>query len=141
MKWIFESDAIDWNELSNLYRIAPLGDKPPEHLEVVFSNSLFKCFVFDDGKLIGAGRALADGADCAYLCDVAVHPDAQGSGLGSAIIDKLKELAAGHAKIILYAKPGTERFYQKLGFKRMRTAMAIFRDEERAVRVGLIEKH
>ena len=140
MEWLFDQDSIDWNELSSLYRVAPLGDKPPDRLKVVFSNSLFKCFVFDDGKLVGAGRALADGADCAYLCDVAVHPDAQGSGLGRAIISKLQELAAGHAKIILYARPGTERFYQKLGFKRMRTALAIFRDEERAVRTGLIEE-
>jgi ribosomal protein S18 acetylase RimI-like enzyme len=140
MQWQFEQDNIDWNELSELYRIAPLGNKPPERLEVVFTNSLYKCFVFDGGKLVGAGRALADGADCAYVCDVAVHPDAQGSGLGRAIICKLKGLAADHAKIILYAKPGTEPFYQKLGFKRMRTALAIFRDEGRAVQAGLIEE-
>ena len=140
MNWVFEQQGIDWTELCDLYRVAPLGDKPPEHLQLVFSNSLFKCFVYDEGKLVGAGRALADGADCAYVCDVAVHPDAQGCGLGSAIIDQLKELAAGHAKIILYAKPGTERFYQKLGFRRMRTALAIFRDEQRALRTGLIDE-
>lgn len=35
---------------------------------------MFKCFVFDGELLVGAGRAVADGIDCFYRCDVAVHP-------------------------------------------------------------------
>lgn len=140
MKWVFEQELINWDELSNLYRMAPLGDKKPDDLKVVFSNSMFKCFVFDNAMLVGAGRALADGADCSYLCDVAVHPDFQGFGLGKAIIIKLKQLSAGHKKIILYANPGKEGFYKELGFKGMRTAMAIFQNEEQAVRAGLVDE-
>lgn len=139
MQWLFEQSSVDWSELSRLYRIAPLGDKKPQDLQVAFSNSRYKCFVFDGGILVGAGRAVADGIDCSYLCDVAIHPDLQGRGLGTAIIGKLKELSAGHKKIILYANPGKEGFYRKLGFKRMRTAMAIFLDQERAIREGLVE--
>jgi ribosomal protein S18 acetylase RimI-like enzyme len=139
MQWRFEQSAIDWNELSNLYRIAPLGVKKPDDLKLAFSNSRYKCFLFEDGRLIGAGRALADGVDCSYLCDVAVHPDFQGRGLGKAIIEKLKELSAGHRKIILYANPGKEGFYKKLGFLHMRTAMAIFENRDQAIRGGLLE--
>ena len=139
MEWRFEHSSIDWNELSRLYRIAPLGDKKPEDLKVAFSNSMYKCFLFENGVLIGAGRGLADGVDCSYLCDVAVHPDFQGRGLGKAIIEKLKEMSAGHRKIILYANPGKEGFYKKLGFMRMRTAMAIFKDRERAIRDGVVD--
>ena len=138
MDWVLDQDRIDWNALSELYRIAPLGNKGAEHLKRVFANSMFKCFVFDDGRLVGAGRAVADGADTSYLCDIAVHPDFQGRGLGVAIVTRLKDLSAGHRKIILYANPGKEGFYEKLGFRRMRTAMAIFRDHEHAVRTGLI---
>lgn len=140
MKWVFDQDRVDWDELANLYRMAPLGDKKPDDLRTAFSNSLFKCFVLDRGALIAAGRALADGVDCAYLCDVAVHPSFQGFGLGSAIVTRLTELSAGHKKIILYANPGTEDFYSRLGFKRMRTAMAIFEREERAMAAGLLER-
>ena len=39
---------------------------------------------------------------------------------------------------ILYANPGKEPFYRKLGFMRMLTAMAIFRYQDRAVREGLV---
>ncbi len=139
MQWLFDQSSIDWVDLSNLYRIAPLGDRKPEDLKLAFSNSLYKCFALEDSLLIGAGRAVADGIDCAYLCDIAVHPDFQGRGFGTAIVSKLKELSAGHRKIILYTNPGKEGFYRKLGFRRMRTAMAIFQQEERAIREGLVE--
>ena len=124
--WVYAQDNIDWKDLSDLYRIAPLGEKKPENLETAFTNSMFKCFIFDKGKIIGVGRALADGIDCAYICDIAVNPNYQGIGLGKAIVAKLVALSEGHKKIILYANPGKEGFYKKLGFKKMNTAMAIF---------------
>ena len=40
MKWILEQKGINWDELSNLYKMAPLGDKKPDDLKVVFSNSM-----------------------------------------------------------------------------------------------------
>lgn len=139
-EWVMDDGAVDWEELSALYRVAPLGDKPPESLRKVFGNSMFKCFVYVDGRLVGAGRVLADGLDTAYIADVAVHPDRQGKGLGSAIISQLVELAAGHKKVLLYANPGTQDFYSKLGFLRMNTAMAIWRDRAGAIRTGLISE-
>lgn len=140
MKWTFDQNEVNWDELSKLYKIAPLGDKKPEDLQLAFSNSRYKCFVFENDALVGVGRALADGVDCSYICDVAVHPRCQGLGLGKAIISKLKELSADHRKIILYANPGKEGFYKKLGFKRMITAMAVFKNEEQALVSGLIEE-
>ena len=140
MQWVHDDSRTDWKELSELYRVAPLGNKSAEHLKHVYANSMFKCFVFDGGRLVSAGRAVADGRDTSYLCDIAVHPDYQGRGLGVALVEKLKELSAGHRKTILYANPGKEGFYAKLGFRRMRTAMAIFRDRDYAVRTGLVEE-
>lgn len=140
MRWMFDQESVDWDELSNLYKIAPLGQKDPGDLQIAFSNSRYKCFVFDNEKLIGVGRGLADGVDCSYICDVAVHPDYQGQGLGRDIINRLKELSAGHKKIILYSNPGKEGFYKKLGFLRMRTGMAIFQNQQRAVEMGLLEE-
>ena len=136
--WVYDDKAVDWGALSDLYRIAPLGEKSPGDLATVFSNSMFKCFVYARDRLVGVGRALADGLDCAYIADVAVHPEHQGNGLGKAVIRELVALSEGHKKIILYANPGTEGFYAKLGFYRMNTAMAIWRNQEAAVESGLI---
>ena len=136
--WVHDVRAVDLDELSNLYRVAPLGDKPPNALATVFGHSMFVCFSYAGDQLVGAGRALADGLDCAYIADVAVHPDHQSHGLGSEIIRRLSEATRGHKKIILYANPGTEGFYGKLGFLRMNTAMAIWQDPARAVEQGLL---
>jgi GNAT superfamily N-acetyltransferase len=137
-EWVADIEAVDWDELSDLYRIAPLGEKPPDALRTVFGNSMFRCFVYAGEVLVGAGRALADGVDCAYIADVAVHPDHQGRGLGKAIIRRLVAQAEGHKKIILYANPGTEPFYLELGFLPMNTAMAIWWDQAGAIAAGVL---
>lgn len=137
--WVYSCDSVDWGELAELYRLAPLGEKDPAQLETCFLNSRYVCFVYDEGRLVAAGRALADGVDCSYIADVAVLPDYQGGGIGKDVVLKLKELSAGHRKIFLYAAAGREDFYRKLGFKRMTTAMAIFDDQEAAVNRGLLE--
>jgi ribosomal protein S18 acetylase RimI-like enzyme len=138
LDWNFSSENVDWEELSRLYLAAPLGQKDPSDLKVAFSNSMFKCFVYDSEKLVAVGRALADGRDCSYICDVAVLPSHQGLGIGKQVVSKLVEFSQEHKKIILYAAPGKEPFYRKLGFKRMATAMAIFQDQDRALANGLV---
>ena len=140
LDWYFTLERVDWHELSALYRRAPLGDKRPEDLEMVFGNSRYKCLVYDAGRLIGVGRALADGADCSYICDIAVLPEYQGQGLGKTIVGKLVELSRGHKKIILYSYPGKEDFYRKMGFFRMSTAMAIFENQLQALEWGLVQE-
>jgi citrate lyase synthetase len=138
LEWKESGDGVDWEELSALYRAAPLGEKKPLHLQTVFSNSMFKCFAYDDGRLVGAGRALADGADCSYICDIAVLPSHQGSGLGKQIIAKLVDKSRAHKKIILYAVPGKESFYRQFGFLRMKTAMAIFENQQQQLERGYL---
>ena len=129
IRWSDDPAAINWRELSELYRVAPLGDKSAADLELVFGNSRFRAFAFDGDVLVGAGRALADGRDCAYLCDVAVITGYRRIGLGKEIVARLLRLSRGHRKIILYSVPGTESFYEAFGFRRMTTAMAIFEDQ------------
>ena len=130
LEWRYTNDGVDWQELSALYRAAPLGDKKPQSLRTVYANSMLKCFVYEDNRLVGAGRALADGADCSYICDIAVLPSHQGTGLGKQIVGELVDRSRGHKKILLYAVPGREPFYKKFGFLRMKTAMAIFANQQ-----------
>ena len=104
MRWVLEQDGIDWAELSELYRIAPLGEKPPELLREVYTNSRYKCFVYEGAVVVGAGRALADGRDCSYICDVAVHPGQRGRGLGRQLLELAETAArsAGYRSIYLF---------------------------------------
>jgi citrate lyase synthetase len=101
---------------------------------------MFKCFVYDQGRLVGAGRALADGADCSYICDIAVLPSRQGTGLGKQIMAYLLERSRGHKKIILYAVPGRESFYRTFGFMRITTAMAFFENQRQQLERGYLSE-
>jgi len=136
LSWSESIATLDWSELEALYRAAPLGNKSAKDLETVFTNSRYRCFAFEGGRLVAAGRALADGADASYICDVAVLPDCQGTGLGKEVVKRLVALSSGHKKIILYSVPGKEGFYRKLGFLRMLTAMAIFENPVKAIERG-----
>jgi GNAT superfamily N-acetyltransferase len=140
IRWSESIDNLDWDELSALYLAAPLGHKSPAWLKTVFSNSMFRCVAYDEGRLVGAGRALADGADCSYICDVAVLPSHQGTGLGKEIITRLVGASRGHRKILLYAVPGKEPFYRKFGFLRMKTAMAIFENPQQQLERGYLSE-
>lgn len=138
MIWIYSHELVDWYELTALYQDTLLSDVKADDWQTAYSNSMFKCFVFDGGKLIGAGRALADGFDCSYICNIVVHPDYQGQGLGKTITNKLTDMSEGHRKIILFASPGKSGFYKKLGFLPMLSAMAIFKNQARAIQVGFV---
>jgi ribosomal protein S18 acetylase RimI-like enzyme len=140
IRWVNDIDTVDWDELSELYRVAPLGNKPPTVLRTVFGNSMFIRFGYIGGRLVAAGRVLADGIDCAYIGDVAVHPDHQGRGLGKSVVRQLIEAAEGHRKIILNARPSTEGFYAGLGFLPMNTAMAVWNDPDAAIQSGLLRR-
>ena len=122
-----------------LYELAPLGKRrQPEKLELAFRNSLLKVFVHDGGRLVGAGRALSDGVWRAAIYDVAVLPDYQGKGIGSEIIRRLVEHADVEI-ITLYAAPGKGPFYERFGFRKMKTAMAIMPNPEERKALGFIE--
>jgi ribosomal protein S18 acetylase RimI-like enzyme len=134
--WTESLTTLDWQALEALYRSAPLGNKNAKDLETAFSNSRYHCFAYEDGIVVAAGRALADGVDASYICDVAVLPSHQGLGLGKDVVQRLMALSAGHKKILLYAVPGKEGFYQRFGFLRMRTAMAVFENPAQAIARG-----
>jgi ribosomal protein S18 acetylase RimI-like enzyme len=95
-------------------------------------------FVYDDLQLIGFGRAISDGFIQAAIYDVAVLPSYQGHNIGRQIIDKIIESLPG-CNFILYAAPGKERFYEKLNFRRMKTAMALFVNHETMTNRGFTE--
>jgi GNAT superfamily N-acetyltransferase len=65
--------------------------------------------------------------------NTAVLPEAQGKGIGKLIIETILEKLP-HCNLILYATPGMEGFYKKLGFGSMKTGMALFTNPEAMAR-------
>lgn len=138
--WSHSIEGLDWEELSALFEACPpMGNKRAADLATAFGRSMFRCFARDGGTLVAAGRALADGVYVSYIGDIAVHPDYRGLGLGRQIVADLLRQSAGHKKIILYSVPASEAFYRKFGFRRMRTAMAIFENQDLAMARGYLD--
>ncbi|OGV51038.1 MAG: GNAT family N-acetyltransferase [Lentisphaerae bacterium GWF2_52_8] len=92
-----------------------------EFLSQIVRESFSFAATFDGEKLVGIGRALSDACSDAYIQDVAVLPEYRGKGVGSQIIKALIEDLQKHGVdwIALVGEPGTEAFYEKLGFKAM----------------------
>jgi len=130
---------IDWREVYHLLQEAGLATYPPQTLQRAFENSYAVVFALKDSRVIGSGRALSDGAYQAAFYDCAVLPDYQGKGIERMIMDDILKRMAG-CNIILYASPGKEAFYEQFSFKRMRTGMALFLNQELMEQRGFIAR-
>ncbi len=84
------------------------------------SGSTLVAGAFDGNKIIGCGRAISDGCSDAYIQDVFVSPEYRGQGIGRELIKSLTDALQklGVDWIALVGEPGTEKFYQRLGWKK-----------------------
>lgn len=86
------------------------------------SNSIHNIKVVDDSETIAMGRLIGDGSYF-LVVDIVVHPEYQGRGIGSRIIDSFIEYVekntpiGGRSSVQLIAEKGKEAFYEKKGFK------------------------
>lgn len=123
-------DNIDWTIVPKLLEEVGMSFVSPEIHRHTFEVSYAVVFAFDKDKLIGFGRILSDGYRQAAIYDIAVNPNYQGQKIGKQIVTQLVETAPT-CNFILYASPGKEGFYESLGFKKMKTGMAVFADSDR----------
>jgi GNAT superfamily N-acetyltransferase len=138
LKIRFDTAGVDWNMVVGILKEVGMAYNSSEIKEVAFSRSHAVVFVWEEDQLIGFGRAISDGVCQAALYDVAVRPAYQGKGIGKMIISQLVAKCRG-CNVILYASPGKEQFYEKLNFRKMKTAMALFLDPEKKRERGFTE--
>ena len=83
------------------------------------SGSTLVVGAFADDLIIGCARAISDGCSDAYIQDVFVSPEYRGKGIGGMLIKTLTDRLCdvGIDWIALVGEPGTEKFYQHLGWQ------------------------
>lgn len=93
-------------------------DDSHEFLLKIPKESALFAGAFWDGKMIGMGRALSDLCSDAFIQDIAVLKSHRKKGIGRQIVLYLaRELKKrGVDWIGLVAEPGTQAFYQRMGF-------------------------
>jgi Acetyltransferases len=122
------TDNINWSKVAEMLSHFGLSDLDAETQQKVFERSYAVVFLFDNENLIGFGRAISDGICQAAIYNVALDERYHGKGLGREIINELIEQVK-QCNIILYTHPKTIEFYEKLGFMKMKTGMAMYKKD------------
>lgn len=134
----FDTEGVDWKIACEIFERAPLGERTPDKLRRTFENSDLVCFAWDGEALVGIARALSDKVVQSVIYDLCMFPEYQGQGLGrrmmQAMMDRLDT-----DNIVLWAVPGKEEFYKKLGFNQMLTAMTKVQDPALQAHKGYIK--
>ena len=90
--------------------------RPQERTDKAFANSLV-FGLYENGKQIGMGRVVTDSAIVAYLCDVFIHEDFRGHGLGKWLVQSMLEHPdLKHIRRWLLATDDAHGLYQQFGF-------------------------
>lgn len=119
----FDLNGVNWSEAADLFSRAPLGVRDPDKLRRSCEQSFLVCFAYLKNKLVGMGRAISDGEYQAAIYDLVILPEYQNKGIGQQVMEELHRRLPVKT-ILLYAVPGKESFYRKLGYCKMLTAMA-----------------
>jgi ribosomal protein S18 acetylase RimI-like enzyme len=122
------TENIDWSKVAELLSYFGLSELDAETQQKVFERSYAVVFLFDNEELIGFGRAISDGICQAAIYNIALDEKYHGKGLGKEIINQLISQVK-ECNIILYTHPNTVNFYEKLGFLKMKTGMAMYKKE------------
>lgn len=134
---------IDLQQLQALFQAAAFWakERSQEDLAVAIAHSDPVVTVWDRERLIGFARALSDGIYRATLWDVVIHPDYQGRGLGS----KLVETILSHPKLsrverVYLMTTHQQQFYEKIGFQpNATTTMVLYNSASEALPMPMIQ--
>ena len=133
-----DCEDVNWQFVAETLKHVGMAYAEPAAHKKSFENSQVTVFIRREGQLIGFGRAISDGVFQAAIYDVAVVPEYQAHGIGAIIIKTIMDKFS-NCNLILYAAPGKEGFYQTLGFRKMKTGIALFLKAELMKERGFTE--
>lgn len=121
---IIYEDKLTAQEFVYLIEAVGWGKSNLEQIELALKNTIYSISVEIDGKIIGMGRIIGDGARVFYIQDVVIHPNYQGRGIGTTIMENLmaffEKFSISDCNIMvgLMSAKGKECFYERFGFKK-----------------------
>ena len=113
-------NSVPAEELDDLIDAVGWGRRGAEAWDRICALSSLLVTAWDLERVVGMGRLLEDGTMC-MVYDVAVHPNYQGQGIGTEIMNRIvcRLQSQPYQSIGLFAwrqSPTNIRFYEKFGF-------------------------
>ena len=104
-------------ELKELFESVGWRNQNIEKLEKAFVYSWSWFTIRDQIDLIGFVRILSDGIRHAYICNMAIAPRHQNTGIGRKLMQEVMSLLDTNGLLpCLVASPGKNSFYEKYNF-------------------------
>ena len=123
-------DIKDVDELIQTYHDNGWTGHDQEKVITIFNIATHVIIAKYQGKVVGFARAMSDGVFNAAIYDVMVNIAHQKQGIGQEIIRKMLTYLGELYCVHLIATTGYESFYRQLGFKKLKTGMAIYTNEK-----------
>jgi ribosomal protein S18 acetylase RimI-like enzyme len=102
--------AVGWEQYSDL-NAAPTA----------LQNTLYSVLALEQSRVVGMARVIGDGATAFYVQDVAVHPDRQRQGIGTALMDAVlsyfRNAMPRRSSLGLFTGRNLAGFYGRHGFE------------------------
>lgn len=121
--------AVTANDLQELYRFTRWGrSRSIEQIELMLKGTSMCFSVRHSERLVAFCRILTDFVFRASLWDIMVHPDHQGKGLGSSLMDyTLNHPRIKDMPLIITYTSELSQFLSRLGFRREDGTMMLLR--------------
>nr|WP_284698455.1 GNAT family N-acetyltransferase [Staphylococcus xylosus] len=126
----YELDIKDVDELIQIYHDNDWAGHDQEKVITIFNTATHVIIAKYQGKVIGFARAMSDGVFNAAIYDVMVDVAHQNQGIGQEIIRNILVYVGELSCVHLVATTGYEGFYRQLGFKNLKTGMAVYTNEK-----------
>ena len=113
-----DKDRLDLQAISQLLASTYwAAERPASAMAQAMQHSL--CLgLYHAGKQVGFARAVTDYATFAWICDVIIHPDHRGRGLGKWMVECLINHPSLQIRSQVLATRDAHGLYERFGFKR-----------------------
>jgi GNAT superfamily N-acetyltransferase len=83
---------------------------------LMLANANLTVSAWDRDRLVGIARAITDHVYCCYLSDLAVDREYQRSGIGEALVDRVRTEVGEEVSLVLISAPEAMAYYPRIGF-------------------------
>lgn len=125
MNVVYEEKRLSCDVYCNLRSSVGWLNFSKVQTQKALENSVYDIVAYNGDTAVGMGRIVGDGALYCYIQDVVVHPEYQGMGIGTNILNRCIDYVSqmveedGRISLGLVSVLGKESFYEQFGFKQL----------------------